>query len=257
MHLIADYGEKDPAFSEVVHRLKSETVNVDVQTTAVPKFSTVATGFWIRQIGLEAPEIQDSVVYANTAPRRNGSNAHTENRGRNLVFARLENGVPVLAVNSGYSLSFVRNEIEEFRKVEVPSEGSQFRSRDYFPKAVTSVLEGEERLLGEELDISEIPEVPASKVAFVDGYGNIKTTIRRSQTDLEEGQRLRVKIGDETRQAFYEAGTFSVEEGEISYAPGSSGGEDPFMEVFLRGGSASEAFGEVKTLEDVEVEVMD
>ena len=69
IHLVADYGDADPAFSEVVHRLTYEDPSITVQTTAVPPFSTVATGFWIEQLGLHNPAFDDLLVYSNTAPR--------------------------------------------------------------------------------------------------------------------------------------------------------------------------------------------
>jgi S-adenosylmethionine hydrolase len=251
VHLIADYGEKDPAFSEVVHRLKSENRDLQVQTMSMPRFSTIATGFWIAQIGLENPEIEDSAIYANTAPRKHDEEAKVENCGRKLVYAELENGVPVLAVNSKYSLSFIKEKIKELREVNIPDKGSQFRSRDFFPEAVAGILEGEDSYIGEEIDKERIPEPPENRVAFIDGYGNIKISIRESDIELEPGDELEVEIAGEKRKAFYETGTFSVEEGELSFAPGSSGGEDPFIEVFLRGGSAAEAFSNPETGEKV------
>lgn len=253
VHLIADYGEKDPAFSEVVHRLKSENRDLQVQTMSMPRFSTIATGFWIRQIGLENPKLENSAIYANTAPRKHDEETQVENCGRELVYAELENGVPVLAVNSGYSLSFVKDSIVELRKVDVPEKGSQFRSRDFFPEAVAAVVKGDESYLGEKIDKACIPERPENRVAFVDGYGNIKTSIRESETDLRPGEKVKIEIGGEKRKAFYESGTFSVEEGELSFAPGSSGGEDPFMEVFLRGGSAAETFKNPETGQKLKV----
>lgn len=253
VHLIADYGEKDPAFSEVVHRLKSENRDIQVQTMSMPSFSTIATGFWIRQVGLENPKLENSVIYANTAPRKHDEEAQIENCGRELVYAELENGVPVLTVNSKYCLSFVKHSIKELREVKIPEKGSQFRSRDFFPEAVAGILEGDESYLGDEIEINCIPEKPENHVAFVDGYGNIKTSIRESEIDLEAGETVKVQIGGETREAFYEAGTFSVDEGELSFAPGSSGGEDPFMELFLRGGSAAETFRTHETGQKVEM----
>lgn len=253
VHLIADYGEKDPAFSEVVHRLKSENRDIQVQTMSMPGFSTVATGFWIRQVGLENPKLDNSVIYANTAPRKHDEEAQVENCGRELVYAELENGVPVLTVNSKYCLSFVRNSITELREVNIPEKGSQFRSRDFFPEAVAGILEGDESYLGDEIEISCIPESPENHVAFVDGYGNIKTTIRESEIDLEAGETIKVDIGGKTREAVYEDGTFSVDQGELAFAPGSSGGEDSFMELFLRGGSAADSFKSPETGQKIEM----
>ncbi len=45
IQLVADYGVGDPAFSEVIQRLKSHLPIVEVNPTSVPAFSTLATGF--------------------------------------------------------------------------------------------------------------------------------------------------------------------------------------------------------------------
>jgi hypothetical protein len=251
IHVVADYGEKDPAFSEVFHRLKRHFPNAEIQSTPVPRFSTVATGFWIAQLGLHNPPVENSLIYSNTAPREVEDTA--DNNGREFVYAKLENGNQVFTVNSGHCLSFVRDSIEELREVDVRTNGSQFRSRDYFPAATAEVVENSEEKLDKEIETGKIPETPGSRVGFVDGYGNIKTTIRASEVNLEEGSELEVEINDITVTAFYEENTFEVPEGELSFAPGSSGGEDAFMEIFLRGGSAANRFDSPESGQKVEV----
>ncbi|MDY6777853.1 MAG: SAM hydroxide adenosyltransferase [Candidatus Nanohaloarchaea archaeon] len=242
LHLIADYGTGDPAFAEVVHRLRAAAPNIQVHPTAVPSFSTIATGFWIAQLGYHNPAFDGLGIYSNTAPRKHDSNEQPDNRGEELVYARLENNVPVIAVNAGYNLSFIRNHISELRALDIPQSGSQFRSRDFFPEAVISILQGDKDHLAEELNVDSIPEPPDSQVAFIDGYGNIKTTLRQSTIDIEPGSKLAVRINGTEQQAHYRTNTFHIEEGDLAIAPGSSGGEDRFIEIFLRGGSAADQF---------------
>lgn len=251
IHVVADYGEKDPAFSEVFHRLKRNFPNAEIQSTPVPRFSTVATGFWIAQLGLHNPPVENSLIYSNTAPRKVEDT--TDNNGREFVYAELENGNQVFTVNSGHCLSFVKDSIEELREVNVRTNGSQFRSRDYFPSATARAVRDSNNGLGDRIEIDELPGIPDSKVGFTDGYGNIKTTIRASEVDLEEGTEVEIEIDGECFRAFYKENTFEVPEGELSFAPGSSGGEDPFLEVFLRGGSAAEKYGSPDPGQDVEV----
>lgn len=238
--MIADYGTGDPYFAEVIHRLKDLDPHVEIQPTSVPAFSTIGTGFWIAQYGLYNPAFNDVAIYANTAPRQKEEYEH--NRGEELVYARLDNGMPVLAVNSGYSLSFVRDHIEEARRVPINESGSPFRSRDYFPEVVHSVLEGDLDVLGEEVPVSSIPTSPDDCVVWIDGFGNIKTNIRASAVDLEEGQDLALGIGEGKTEATYVNNAFDVDEDELAFAPGSSGGEDPFMEIVLHGGAATDYF---------------
>jgi S-adenosylmethionine hydrolase len=91
--------------------------------------------------------------------------------------------------------------------------------------------------------------VPRSRVAYADGYGNLKTTIKRGELDLPSGSAARVRIGEVEREAYVSDGSFEVEEGKLALAPGSSGWTDAagketvWMELFLRGGSAWEEFG--------------
>ena len=142
VHLIADYGESDPAFSEVVHRLTYHERDIDVQTTEVPPFSTVATGFWIEQLGLHNSAFDDLLVYSNTAPRTEESTPARPDEGGRLCYLELDNGVPVVAVDAGYNLAFVRDHVREFRVIETDHSGGQFRSRDTFPEYVVDLATG-------------------------------------------------------------------------------------------------------------------
>jgi hypothetical protein len=88
-----------------------------------------------------------------------------------------------------------------------------------------------------------VPAVPTDVVAYTDGYGNLKTTLE--QPPAENGARVLVRVGPAATTAIVSDGTFSVDEGELALAPGSSGwpraagGERTFWELFLRGGSAA------------------
>ncbi|MBI5620095.1 SAM-dependent chlorinase/fluorinase, partial [Candidatus Gottesmanbacteria bacterium] len=131
----------------------------------------------------------------------------------------------------------------EFYSVNVENKGSQFRSRDFFPEAVVGLMHGETKYIGEKRDLSIIPDIPKHRIAWIDGYGNIKTTVRQSEMKYTPGQPLRVTITGMKRIAYFTDGTFSVREGELAFAPGSSGAGDRFMELFLRGLSAWKEFG--------------
>jgi len=88
--------------------------------------------------------------------------------------------------------------------------------------------------LAEHLPMSLIPDVPMSRVSWIDGYGNIKTTIRKSQVQFPVGTRVRIEINGVIWTGIVSDGSFSVNHGELAFSPGSSGYEDPFMEIFLR-----------------------
>jgi S-adenosylmethionine hydrolase len=246
MHIVADYGQGDLAFAEVAQRIKLHLPDAELVLTPVPPFSTLAAGFCIAQLGLnQAPP--GMVIYHNIAPRMDDEAARTANAGERLSYVRLPNGVRVIGVNAGHALSFVRKEAEKLRWAAIPAEGSQFRSRDLFPQAAAAIALGRPQALADEIDHNEIPAVPDRAIAYVDGYGNVKTTVR-FRTGMQTDRRITVRIQGVEHKAILSDGTFAVEQGHMAFAPGSSGWTSKhgeairWMEVFLRGGNAWEAF---------------
>ncbi|MFB6159357.1 MAG: SAM hydroxide adenosyltransferase [Candidatus Nanohalobium sp.] len=181
--------------------------------------------------------------YVNVAPRKDDTDSRENNDGEDLVYIELENGVPIVTTFSGYTLSFIRDKIAKMRALDIPSQGSQFRSRDIFPEALARVMKGDKSVFDGEVE-TEIPELSEKAVGHIDGFGNIKTTIRESEVELEKGEKIEVEVNDMKQQMTRSDGIFHVPEGELVYAPGSSGGEDSFMEIVLRGGSAARKLGE-------------
>jgi S-adenosylmethionine hydrolase len=258
VHIIADYGHGDLAFAEVAQRIKSYLPDAETVLTPVPAFSTLAAGFCVAQLGLnEAPA--GTIIYHNVAPREDAEEARKDNAGERLAFARLPTGVRVIGVNAGHAFSFVRDAAEEFRWAAVRAEGSQFRSRDLFPQAAAAIALGQADAISEEIDKAEIPDVPQNRIAYVDGYGNLKTTIRFEAGAARRGSPIRVRINKTTREAIASDGSFAVESGKLAFAPGSSGWKDQrgrdtrWMELFLRGGNAWEAFGHPSVGDQVQI----
>jgi hypothetical protein len=248
VHIVADYGQGDLAFAEVVQRIKRHLPDAEPVLTPVPPFATLAAGFCIAQLGLnEAPA--GTLIYHNVAPREDDPAARAGNAGERLAFARLPTGVRVVGVNAGYAFAFIRSAAEELRWAAVAAEGSQFRSRDLFPAAAAAIAVGQPDALGEPLRRADVPAVPAGRVGYVDGYGNLKTTIAGGGADRRPGEPVRVRVGDVELEATAGDGTFGVEPGRLAFAPGSSGWTDArgretrWMELLLRGGNAWEAFG--------------
>ncbi len=248
VHIVADYGQGDLAFAEVVQRIKLYLPDAEPVLTPVPPFSTLAAGFCVAQLDLnEAPA--GTVIYHNVAPRQDSEEARESNAGERLAFARLRTGVRVIGVNAGHAFSFLRDEADELRWAAVPAEGSQFRSRDLFPQAAGAIALGQPDALAEELGRSQVPDVPRNLIAYIDGYGNLKTTVRDGEVNVHPGSRVRVRIGAAEQEAIASDGSFAVGEGQMAFAPGSSGWETGrgetvrWMELFLRGGDAREAFG--------------
>lgn len=248
IHIIADYGQGDLAFAEVVQRIKLYLPDAEPVLTPVPAFATVAAGFCIAQLGInEAPA--GTIIYHNVAPRQDDPQARTSNAGERLAFARLPNGVRVIGVNAGYTFSFIRDAAVDLRWAAVADAGSQFRSRDLFPQAAAAIALGQPDALDATISPTDIPDIPDHVIGYVDGYGNLKTTIQQRDYPMDSGSSVLIQIGETTREAIASDGSFAVEPGQLAFAPGSSGWTDPqgqttrWMELFLRDGNAWEAFG--------------
>jgi hypothetical protein len=248
VHIVADYGHGDLAFAEVVQRIRLYLPDAEPVLTPVPPFATLAAGFCIAQLGLnDAPA--GTLIYHNVAPRMDDDAARADNAGERLAFARLPTGVRVIGVHAGYAFSFVRDAADDLHWAAVPAEGSQFRSRDLFPQAAAAIALGQPDALAESIDTLAIPPVPPNRIAYVDGYGNLKTTIAHVAARAPVGTPMVVRIGDVTQDAVVADGSFAVAPGHVAFAPGSSGWTTPdgeqthWMEVFLRGGNAAATFG--------------
>ncbi len=193
LHIIADYGSNDPAFHEVEQRLLTLYPDFQFIETSVPPFNTIATGFWIYQYALGAhPE--GMMIYSNTAPRKDDKARREENAGEHFLYAQLDNGVEIAAVNAGYCFSFVKPHVKRFATLDTANHGSQFRSRDFYPRAAAELARGNKDIIIRDLDVTHIPDAPNNCIAWVDGYGNIKTTVRKSQVAFEKGSKVQIII---------------------------------------------------------------
>ncbi len=256
IHLIADYGSGDPAYAEVIQKFLLLDPELRINPVNVPKFSSLATGFWISQLATVNP-FPRMAIFSNTAPRisvaRDAAQTYKGQYGH-LTYAKLSNGVVAVAVHMGYAFSFIKPLISELKLINVSNVGSQFRSRDYYPDGVVGVLRGDKGILGEDVPLGSIPEVPENRIAFIDGYGNIKTSMRKSQIHISEGEKIRIRLNGSVHEAVIGGETYHIEDGQLSYAPGSTGGTDRFMEIWVKGASAWEAFG--KPHPETEYEVL-
>jgi hypothetical protein len=251
IHVVADYGSGDLAVAEVfaaltaeINRYQSLNSNLLLHFSGAPSFDTVTTGFLVAQLSRKD---SNAFVYANCAPREDSAAARANNEGEGLLYAELKNGGQVVGVNSGYSLSFIRTNIQKIYSVKVSSGGSQFRSRDTFPKIVAAAFFRDLTFCDKELKAEEvIPLLPESVIGYIDSFGNIKTTLTSKTVqvaNLAPGERVRITINGVGRMASVATGSFNVGEGDIAFAPGSSGDENRFWEIFQRGGSAWHTYG--------------
>lgn len=251
IHVIGDYGTGDLAFEEVVTGImQARGHHFDTyRTLSVPPFDTYATGFVLAQLAINSQLGDRHKFFVNTAPRKDDLKARTNNAGEGFVYAKLANGVEICAVNSGFSLSLVKEAAAEIRVIDCDTAGSQFRSRDNFPRAFAEVAcAGNPRLLGRAILPQEIPSMPANVLLYTDGYGNLKTSIDPAEIAPFAGRNLQVEIGRWKKPALVSKGIFGVADGELCLSQGSSGWALPgglrrvFCEVVERGGSAARQF---------------
>lgn len=250
LHVVADFGAQDLAFAEVAQRLIARLPHAQVVCTPVPPFATLAAGFVAAQLaGGEAPP--RTLVFVNVAPRHDDRAARTDNDGERLLWARLPGGVEVVGVDAGAAFAFLAEAAVEVRELHCATRGSQFRSRDLFPDAVARVAHGDAAVFGAPVPASALPSVPEGRVAYVDGFGNLKTTWRWGAlpAGVAPGAPVLVEVGGRTLEGRVAGGAFAVPEGTLAVAPGSSGyarrdgAPVRWVEVFLRGASAAAAFG--------------
>lgn len=248
VHLIADFGANDLAFAEVTQALVANLPQAWVVPTSVRPFDTLAAGFVAAQLAA-APAPAGALLLLNVAPRRDDTGPRVDNDGERLLVAEMPSGMRVLGVDAGNAFSFLAEAATEVRAVDWSTKGSQFRSRDLFPEALARLAAGTLPLSGGPLPASAVPAVPAGRVAYVDGFGNVKTTLRWGMALAERvGEAVEVEVGGVCRAARVVAGSFGVAEGELAVAPGSSGyprscgaSAVRWVELFLRGGNAARA----------------
>jgi hypothetical protein len=263
VQLICDYAPGDLAWAEVYSAFAASlSPDVRMNFMAVNSFDTISTGFAVGQLGLADLHLrpENLIIFANCAPRKDIKEARPNNEGEGLLFLTLKNGVQILGVNSGYSLSFVKHDIQEVWTTKVEEQGSQFRSRDYFPQTVALAAKADFTFIRQRIDPEDnIPEPPKEVIAYVDSFGNIKTTFRSGDPAvgyLEPGTRITVHIAGIIRTATVASGSFSVMEGDLAFAPGSSGHEKRYWELFQRGGSAWHEFRKPPTGAKIHFELL-
>lgn len=239
LHVICDYSPAGMEFGEIIGRIQyflDEPHAVRIHPTSVPQLDTMAVGFVTAQYAF-APHDGRLFIYGNAAPRRSSNKATANNEDNGIRYAKLDNGVEIVNVNSEFAFGFVKDHIVEYRGIDCPVGGSQFRSRDFFPERVAKLINGDRSVLTEQLSLDEIPSIPNNLVAWVDWFGNIKTTMRKSDLEnmgLQAGDKVEVTINDVTLPATVAIGGFAVARGELALNIGSSGYENPFVELFLR-----------------------
>jgi hypothetical protein len=251
LHVVVDYAPSGLEFGEIYTQLHHHLNNpqmVQTHITASPSLDTIALGFVTAQYAF-AQHNKRMVIYGNAAPRRDKSQAKKDNVGNGIKYAKLKNGVEIINVYSEFAFGFVKDVIEEFRDIDCPDSGSQFRSRDFFPQRVAEIINNDYTSITDKLDVQSIPDMPNNLVAWTDGFGNVKTTMRKSDIKaqgFEPGENVLVELNGVSMLGVIAIGGFTVDRGVLAVNLGSSGYENPFVELFLRVHQMSEKTAAVR-----------
>ena len=111
----------------------------------------------------------------------------------------------------------------------MPNTGTQFRSRDYYPEATMAILSGNLEKIGEAIDLRKIPDAPSYKLASIDGYGNLKTTIKKShlKESVLKSKHIRVTVNGYSHVAINTLVDLPIQTKayDLCLVQGSSGGK--------------------------------
>lgn len=272
---VSDNGNyADLAAVEIKKRLNDITRKVAVVGDAAPtthEYHDIPSMDWVAgatdtaQLARDTVRGPGNVIFVNCAPRLAQRGKEANNKGEEVYVAMLPNGTVISGVST-HSFAFVHDlvkegELEIFR-ANVQIEGSQFRSRDFFPwfgKILAHNLaqnaNGWKRDLSVEqrrvflqqfsfvdttkqIGLKDIPNLKENiHVARVDTHGNLKLSITLSDAvdngwavvnqqggkTVIEGVPLEVVVKNQRFNARITDSMFNTKAGETGIAQGSTG----------------------------------
>ena len=264
--IIADYNKYgDLAFNEIKNNIRNfsdEFLTFD--EVPVESFDSLQAGFLLYQLTYRPSR---SIYFVNVAPRKNFEE-DKENKGEGLLYVELKNKNKILTTDSYYTLYYLKDDIAGIYAVNASNDKSQFRSRDFFSYFVaelanwpldsfkTDYLE-DTNLKDTDLVCLKAPDnsfnvlntSPSlsfrTKKLYVDSFGNIKTAARyndiKQYIDLNKEYKASLydyKGNLVNDNVTFNGSLFSVKEGDLSIYFGSSGFDNKFLEIALRGSDA-------------------
>lgn len=242
VYLVADYSDR-LAYTEVDVALAVVFPGVQVISTNVPPFRTEVAGFVACQIARAGLDPQRHCLLINVDGRTHTDQPLVNGEGAPFVCVTLDSGLRVFSPNAGSSLSLLKSRIVACHQLSNGNSKSQFRSRDGFPQLMARVVRGANGNFPD-LALDQIPDFnpPESLVLWVDGFGNVKTSITRSQAvrlGWKSGAQIMLMVGgrgaDHPVQVSCANSIMGVAPGTLVWAPGSSGNpDDPHMEFAVR-----------------------
>ncbi|NMC62241.1 MAG: hypothetical protein GYA55_03650 [SAR324 cluster bacterium] len=253
LHVVSDYAQGSLGAGNLQASILSNLpTGWDLIYSSVYNFDTLSAGYLLGQYGLQNEDLRPSelMLFASCSPRFERPRDASGTEREAFYYGTLRNGVRVIAVNSGYTLSFLRGSFSELREIRIENcEAGVQRPRNFLPGIVGHLIAGNTSWLGAELDpLKVISEYPPGVVCYIDSFGNIKTTytdhdevIRHIKTQ-GSGARIRIEINGEVRAATLGIGTTDPLEGDTLFAPQSGAFLNRFWEISCRRADASANF---------------
>lgn len=241
-----------------ISALAEETPPVFISNDT-PAQDSIGGAFDLAQLARQTERGIGNVIFLNCAPRKGQRGVNGNNLGENVYVGMLPNGTVVAGVGEE-SFTFLRDLAEngdaEFYKANVQIDGSQFRSRDFFPLYALTLMqqlrdpanagewrddlsvEQRKQLLSDLsvvdtahiLPVDDIPDLSGVlRVVRVDTHGNLKLNWRAADlsNELLDGP-VDITINGVTEKFHFGQSMFAQGAGRFSFSEGSSGQWEDF-----------------------------
>lgn len=218
---ISDNGNyADLAKAEIEKRLNDIGRKIAVVGDAAPtnhQYHDIPSMDWIAgaidtaQLARDTVRGPGNVIFVNCAPRLAQRGKEGNNKGEDVHIGILRNGTVISGVSS-HSFAFVRDLVEqgdlEIYKANVQIDGSQFRSRDFFPwysKILAHNLAERARAGEWKKDLSveerraflgQFGFVDTSKKLALEDIPNLKEDIHVARVDTHGNLKLSITLSD-------------------------------------------------------------
>lgn len=244
VHLVADYGERDVAWADAVQRVAVAVPDAVVHRTPVAPTDTLAAGFCVAQLALnDGPP--DRIVVHDIAP------AEGEGGDDRFCAGRSPDGVLVVGPNVGWAWSFAVDGLHGLCHVDVPAAPNSPHARDYLAAALTHLLARHPHAVCDDVPSDSVRPVPESVIAYLDGRGNVVTTL--TEPPAPPGTEVVLRVGGTKATVTVAESLATVPAGRLGLAPGDAGWPTRegrrrrYLELTVRGGSAAQQLGDPPT----------
>jgi hypothetical protein len=167
VHLVADHGAGDPALAELVESLTLVLPDSVVHHTAVARSDTLAAGIQVARLALE-DDPGERVVLHDVGPRGDEAEAWPGDDGERFCAGRGRPGVLVVGPNTGWSWSFVVDELRGLCYLDVPARGPGLRSPQLVAEAVAHAVAGHTHANCGSVPRARVPRAPERVATSLD-----------------------------------------------------------------------------------------